>query len=540
MTDLTVDAVADAADPARRLHPGTVLLRILAASPRTLLGLPALIPLINRRGLLVGIAVLGLIGLVSLLVAWLRWRAFTYRITADEVVIADGILNKSRRSIPLERVQDVSLEQKPLARLFGLVTVRIETGGGDADEATLDSVATTEAERLRATIRASSLRRRVAATDGCDAPLAGPDADAAADHEHSLFAMDLRRVLTLGLFRFSLVWIAVIFGILNTLGDAIDFDYDLIDEWYRAGKREAAHYLNIASFVIVGVLAIMLGLASGVLQTLLGEFGFRLTRIEQRLRRVRGLLTRTEVVIAINRVQLALIRRGAISGLLGWRALELQTLGGSNDKGGRQSIAPLARPDEIAPILAAAVHVPLLGPAGFVLAAAVLPPFEPLPLREVSPRHIVRSLILNVPGPLVAVLIATIVFPPAVALLVLTPLPVVAALLARRYHRYALLDGSLQVTRGVLSREAWIVPDRAVQVVRMRQGPLQRLLGIASIHIDTAGAGKIRAPRIIDVDTAIARDMGAAIAARAIWADQLADAGAETGAVGEAIGAGTT
>ena len=524
MTDLTVDAVADAADPARRLHPGTVLLRILAASPRTLLGLPALIPLINRRGLLVGIAVLGLIGVVSLLVAWLRWRAFTYRITADEVVIADGILNKSRRSIPLERVQDVSLEQKPLARLFGLVTVRIETGGGDADEATLDSVATAEAERLRATIRASSLRRRVAATDGRDAPLTGPDADAAADHEHPLFAMDLRRVLTLGLFRFSLVWIAVIFGILNTLGDAIDFDYDLIDEWYRAGKREAAHYLNIASFVIVGVLAIMLGLASGVLQTLLGGFGFRLTRIEQRLRRVRGLLTRTEVVIAINRVQLALIRRGAISGLLGWRALELQTLGGSNDKGGRQSIAPLARPDEIAPILA----------------AAVLPPFEPLPLREVSPRHIVRSLILNVPGPLAAVLIATIVFPPAVALLVLTPLPVVAALLARRYHRYALLDGSLQVTRGVLSREAWIVPDRAVQVVRMRQGPLQRLLGIASIHIDTAGAGKIRAPRIIDVDTAIARDMGAAIAARAIWADQLADAGAETGAAGEAVGAGTT
>ncbi|WP_163284170.1 MULTISPECIES: PH domain-containing protein, partial [Enterobacteriaceae] len=77
---------------------------------------------------------------------------------AEEVLIQHGVLQRRRRSIPRGRIQDVSIERGPFARIFGLAVVRLETGGGEAEEAMLDSVSMAEAERLRALLRG----RRVA------------------------------------------------------------------------------------------------------------------------------------------------------------------------------------------------------------------------------------------------------------------------------------------------------------------------------------------------------------------------------------------
>ncbi|NWP29072.1 hypothetical protein GY984_25585, partial [Escherichia coli] len=80
---------------------------------------------------------------------------------------------------------------------------------------------------------------------------------------------------------------------------------------------------------------------------------FVLTHEPGRFRRVRGLVTRSEAVIADRRIQLGLIRRGAISGRLGWNAVEVQTLGGSADRSGRQEMAPFATAEEAAEVIAA-------------------------------------------------------------------------------------------------------------------------------------------------------------------------------------------
>jgi putative membrane protein len=80
-----------------------------------------------------------------------------------------------------------------------------------------------------------------------------------------------------------------------------------------------------------------------------------------------------------------------------------------------------------------------------------------------------------------------------------------AALLQRRFHRYALRDASLQVMRGVIAQRDWIVPFENVQVVTLRAGLIQRWLGVASVLVDTAGAGGGGAPDVVDLNLADAR-----------------------------------
>ncbi|MHA6797210.1 PH domain-containing protein [Pseudonocardia bannensis] len=94
-----------------------------------------------------------------------RWHRTRYRIGVSRVELRTGVLLRSRRSLPLERVRSVDMTADPLQRTFGLVVVRIGTGQrSGAGESTLElrPVAREEGDRLRAV-----LLDRVRAAGGC-------------------------------------------------------------------------------------------------------------------------------------------------------------------------------------------------------------------------------------------------------------------------------------------------------------------------------------------------------------------------------------
>ncbi|MDK2766543.1 MAG: PH domain-containing protein [Sphingomonas sp.] len=476
----------------RRVHPLTVVIWFLKKAPQNVVGLPAIIGVTSGRGLgWIALAAVG-IGVASLVWTWINWRRFTYEVTDSELVIERGLLNRTRRSIPLERIQDVGIEQGPLSRIFGLAEVRVETGGGDKDEAVLDSVSLSEAARLRGALRGGPARPMVGLDTGEDAP---PVEDTLTE----VFAMSPGRVLLLGLFSFSLVWIAALATAIQFLGDAMGFGWDEIADLAETARGEVTSRLNYSTGFGLFGLVVLLGVVTGVARTVLREWNFKLRAGIGRFRRTRGLLTRSEVVVAMRRIQLALIQRGPFRGLLGWNALSVQTLGGSNDPSGRQVLAPLAREHEVAGIVA----------------RAGLPPFERLPLRPVAPAHILRALVLAVPLPLLVIAAALLLTPFAWLGLILTLPPVLTALLQRKFHRYALHNASLQVMRGVLAQRDWIVPVDNVQVVTIRQGLIQRWLGLVTVDVDTAGASLTSTPAVVDValddGATLARDLAAAV-----------------------------
>ncbi|MDG5489729.1 PH domain-containing protein [Sphingomonas sp. BGYR3] len=477
-------------DAPRRTHPATILIRALKDLPQTLIGIPALYAALSKAGtglvLFVPLVMLTIIGLI----AWAKWRAFTYQLGDGELVIADGLLNKSRRSIPLERIQDVSIERRPLARLLGLALVRIETGGGDKNEGVLDSVSLDEAARLRALLRRGPSVADRSIADGDAEPADLPDSA-------PVFAMSLRRVLTLGLFRFSLVWIAAIFAGLQFLDNFVDFGDVNYKDVIRQGEQQVRQAASIGLIIGFVVLALLVGMLSGVIRTLLRQYDFRLTAADGRFRRVRGLTTRTEVVIANRRVQLAVIRKGAITGRLGWQSLSFQMLGGSDDPSGLQDMAPLARPAEIAAILA----------------VAELPQWDDAGLQSVAPAHGVRAAISLTSLPLISMAGLIAVQPRWWPVLFLLAVPLVIGWVQRRFHRYSLDDGVVRITRGAIVRRHCILPVAGMQTAAVVRGPIQRMLGLASVRFDTAGAGRTGGAAIHDLTSADAHALVTRISA---------------------------
>ena len=100
-----------------------------------------------------------------MLVSIAQYFTYRYRIDADGVVIRSGVFQRSLRHIPFARIQNVSLHQNLLHRLFGVAEVRLESAGAAKPEAQMRVLRLDDAHELERQVapaarRAGASRRR--------------------------------------------------------------------------------------------------------------------------------------------------------------------------------------------------------------------------------------------------------------------------------------------------------------------------------------------------------------------------------------------
>ena len=69
---------------------------------------------------------------LGLYLVW--WTARQIVVTNRRVIWREGVLAKKERSVPLSRIQDVSVSYGIIGRIMGYGDVRVESAGGPATE----------------------------------------------------------------------------------------------------------------------------------------------------------------------------------------------------------------------------------------------------------------------------------------------------------------------------------------------------------------------------------------------------------------------
>jgi putative membrane protein len=143
--------------------------------------------------------------------------------------------------------------------------------------------------------------------------------DPVQDDAAPIFAMDGKRVFTLGLYSFSLVIFAVLGGLAQQFDFLLPFEIWDFRHWIgvaedRGVSVDNINGISVSTRIILALIAlsslIFVGFATGLVRTKLREHGFRLNRTPKGFRRRRGLLTLTDVIMPAHRVQAAVIQTG--------------------------------------------------------------------------------------------------------------------------------------------------------------------------------------------------------------------------------------
>ncbi|WP_298470447.1 PH domain-containing protein [uncultured Erythrobacter sp.] len=434
-------------------------------------------------------AVSAIIG-INFAFAYLGWKRLTYTVGEQDIRVESGVLSRSARSVPFERIQDVSLEEPLLPRLFGLVIVKFETGAGAGEDISLSYLSGEEGDRLRQLVRQ---RRDGEVATGSEESATGAEAITEPEAQ-TLFAMDPRRLLIFGTFEFSLAVFAVLGGLFQYADSFVDFeiwDPELWESWLSEQGTFLSSFGAYAQIfsAVAGLIAVfVIGSATGLIRTFTREWGFLLERTARGFRRRRGLFTKTDVVMPVHRVQGVKIGTGLLRYRFGWHGLRFVSL--AQDSGGANHVvAPFAKMDEIAPIVAE---------AGFHL------PDEDTDWHRASERYRIDSAIIDSVFFILAAIIAgtaTSIFAPdwvplAVAIpLALAVLGAAAALYSWQFHRHAIDADQIMANKGLFAPTSQLATRMKLHSVEIAQGPISRRRGYATLHLGLAG-GEFEIPGV--------------------------------------------
>lgn len=452
----------------RALSPRTLWLEALRAGPQSVRLLPVLLPI----GLAVDWAYVAPALLAALLLAfgysWLAWRRFRWRVAHNAIIIESGIFEKQHRTIPFDRIHDISVEQSPVARALEIARVGFETGAA-ADprtgEVKLNSVSVSDAEELRRTIR---LWREHALPQ---------ETEVSAVDDKSLFRLSTRDLLLAGFFNFSLIALGLAYLAVQWLDDLLPMDLldpDTIVSFARQSGLELWLDANRWLFAIGLAAALLLvGFATGIIRTVLRNWDFRLSLGPRALRRVRGLTPRTDIAVPLARIQSAIVVTGPIRSIWGWHALYARSLASESIGAFDHQLVPFARLEAIDKVLE---PLDVSRPGNAI-------EWQVPDLRVQAMPGAIAGLLLGLTGLGLAMLDRW----EGPTVLIVSGLSLIYTAILAGCHRWAVAGTTLYIRRGWWERRLTILPFDKVQSADVCQGPLLRSLGCVRLDLGVPG-----------------------------------------------------
>lgn len=473
-------------DVERRLHPLSWLFAVLQQLKS--FALPLIVLIVTGRGN--RYELFGLVGVVGIAVAALiQYATYRFRLSPDGIVITSGLLQRTRRDIPYDRVHNVVLHQSVLHRMFGVTEVRLESAGGQKAEGHMRVLSLADARALEELIRArGAIDRRVATH--------GPTGAATVPGASTLLRLPALEVIKLGLIsNRGMVLIAAVVGASwQVLPDGAEPD-DIVRWVYRMvvteGRTLPEWLTGPVGLGAATVIAIIVALAAvralSVVLALLQFHGFRLDEVGRQLRVERGLLTRVRLHVPRDRIQAFRLTETLLHRWFRRRSLRVDTAGGtdSGSTRGMRDLAPLAT---LSATDALVMHL---------LPGVTWPPPEWRRLHHRAWRRLVL-----VPSVIVGVLTALAVSQAGIVgagLVLLLPVVFAHARLWARHTAYAEVPGGLiAVRKGWLTKSWRFAEVSKLQSLRITESPFDRRHDMATLWLDTAGAsardGQFRIP----------------------------------------------
>lgn len=197
----------------------------------------------NNLYLVAALTVLGVL-IVLVAVFYMSWRFHTFRITDDDVEVRSGILFRTQRRAPLDRVQGVNLTRPMIARLLGMAKLEVVGAGADAN-VKLEYLSTSNAEAVRADILRLASGRRLA---DAAAAASSPGAPARPDGRLAALGHTVGREIT---------------GLIEGPEAPVDVPDSVVN--IPVGRLVASHVVSMSTIALIAAaVAVGIGVSMGV------------------------------------------------------------------------------------------------------------------------------------------------------------------------------------------------------------------------------------------------------------------------------------
>ncbi len=271
---------------------------------------------------LVPLVLLGIVGILVLIVVLLdiSWRFHTFRISGDAVEVRSGVIFRTHRRAPLDRVQGVNLIRPVLARLLGMAKLEVVGAGTDAN-VNLEYLSVKNAEEVRSDILRLASGRQLAAEEaraersglpatvleGASGIIDGVDTDDPDVVPDSIVRIPPGRIVLSQVLSLSTI---IFFGLVAVA----------IVGTVASGEPA----------ILIGLIPALLGFGSYWVRQGLGALRYSIAPTPQGLRITFGLLTTTTQVLPPGRIHAVQVIQPLLWRAFGWWSIRVTRMSGAS------------------------------------------------------------------------------------------------------------------------------------------------------------------------------------------------------------------
>lgn len=432
-----------------------------------------LVILINPRsnkGIIVTAIVMG-VTFISFVYSILAYTRFYFFIQDNELCVRSGVFRKKILNVPFDRIQSVDFKQNIVHRFLNVVSVQIDTAGSMGSELELDAIDLKRAEELREIVLAyKRIKSSTAITD--PHRISGiPDIPLVPELILSLSPKDLIKI---GMSENHLRTAGIIFAFFLGLADDINqlLGFDVYGELEHT--TTAMSLVGLLATLVAIPVFIFISFTITLLRTVLKYYGLKFWREGQSLKVVSGLFTRNQKTIQKSKIQMVRWMTSPLKQIFGIYQMNIYQAANMEENRDKSLVIPGCYPQQVEHTLDMTVP----GFRGALFTSHRM---------DVSIVYRIVIIFGFLPALLFGILawynegvmqwLLTLIF----------PLAIIMGYAYQKKRRFKIHPDYILSEGGIFGKSFKLIEIYKIQGVVTETSPFQRIRGLTSLHVYTAG-----------------------------------------------------
>jgi putative membrane protein len=268
------------------------------------------------------LAIIGIIVIVGV-IAYLKYLNFTFYIDDenDEFIINEGIINKTKTTIQLNKIQQVNINQTLIQRLIGVYALEVDTAGSSNKEG-----------KIRAISHGLAIALKAKLIDNERKAVVEDSKEIAKSAEHPFLEISFLSLLKVGITSNYLRSLGILFTFFFTIYHNLKDVANNADIDAKIDKiLDEKVLINSASLLVIILLLTVFVI--NVLRIIIRYFGFKVTRQTGSLLLSFGLLDTKSTIIKPEKVQIVSVSRNYFQKKLNVLEMKIRQASGEDKKG---------------------------------------------------------------------------------------------------------------------------------------------------------------------------------------------------------------
>jgi putative membrane protein len=253
----------------------------------------------NTKSILIGFLILGAIFIYLAVYSFLKYRNFTFYIDDenDEFIISHGIINKTKTTIQLYKIQRVNIQQSFIQRIIGVYALDVDTAGSDTKEENIKAISHELAIALKSKLLENDSRKAVNTEDKISELKF-------VDNPFPFIKINLLSLLKIG----------ITSNYVKSVGLILTFFFTIYENLHQAGAEDVINTKRFEGFVdknslwYMGLLLLLVMFIVvfiiNIVRTLLKFFDFTVTKQKGSLLLSYGLINTKSTILKPEKVQI--------------------------------------------------------------------------------------------------------------------------------------------------------------------------------------------------------------------------------------------